>query len=1271
MNTSALVKYPNIVFRRVLPAVIVAVLGIAGSAKAAAIYWDGGTIATNSGLAWGTAANWSTSSSATTPDPSAAPTNTDDVIFSITPSNVVSCNLYLGADQAAKSLTFNSAYPYSAFLNPFVGSPTGIQIFGNAPGSGTATHNLTVGTGGITMNPGANPVVIGQTNITYGNVSIMLAGSQTWVNNSVNKFTLMASNASPATTALTIAGGQTLTFDGTGTFQIGSATTTFTQLGNLSGSGNIVRTGAGGMLGTGAVQLNGTNTSFTGAVTVNSGIFQIGNSNALGNASSLTINGGWLDASGVALGASKFSVPENWNGDFGYFGSGGTLNMGTWPVTLGGTRQLSVASTLTIGGVIGDNSHNYGLIKLGNGTLTLNGASTYSGTTTIGAGTLQLGLAVGGSLPSTAALVFNGSSSLFNDNASGTNSVSQTFASLTFSSGEGVVQNNASATKTNLLTFNSLTRSTGATAGFAINGGVAGATNIINLPNANLGFIDQGTFVESGNSWTANSAAQFYAWVDSKTLSGPFLTGTYKYIRPILWASDAACAVTAPTNSYNNAGVDHLLVMGAAPSGVLTNQTTATFKTLTVSNSSGTANITLASGATLTVNGLIRAGAFQSTPIIISGGNGIQADLNQEFIVRPLGNSDNVVFSTPILQNGVNPFVLCGKVATFDAPNTYTGDTYVNGGTLNLDPSAGSAGGGPGGPGTGWTGFAVDGITGLGISSLHLAAGATLSAQVYYPAGANLDLGSDQLSSIVLNGSWGGTSGVGSPQGTKSTIQAPVGGSIDFNSTHIIMNYDGSPSPVLFTGLNAQLTNQILYFANNRFTINNNSYLPDGAYTLVTNVGWYGGQTNIQPSPSTNSFGTFTVDGTAINPAKAGRTAIVVSGTRVLLTINAPVFSNLSGGNQTITHGAIGSLTLSGKLSDNSGASPVYPAAGEKIYVTIGNITQTTTINDNTGDFSLNFDTSKVQGGINQISYSYLGNPSIPLAATSDSSTYLIVNQVPCNMVLTSSANPAHGQSLFFTATLPADAIGSGNGSGMIFYTNIVGAVSNKLGSAVTVTGSGGTIISASTPKLVFGPVPCNVQITAAWPGDVSYIGSTNTITIVVNADQPPVANSTNYTRSAGVYQLDIPTNSLLSNALDPDGDALTLTVGASTNGVTPIINNGNVVYYNTNNVADKFTYIVNDGLGKTATNFVYVNLDTTSVFGQTSPSIDTTGGAPTLTFAGIPGYSYSVVRATDASFTQNVTTVLTTNTPAGGVFQFTDNNPPTPMAFYRLQWNP
>src|SRR4029077_18849597 len=79
---------------------------------------------------------------------------------------------------------------------------------------------------------------------------------------------------------------------------------------------------------------------------------------------------------------------QAWNADFAFTGTQ-NLNLGTGAVTLGASRTVTVnGSTLTVGGVISGSG--FSLTKAGSGTLTLSGANTYTGGTTLNAGTLNI-----------------------------------------------------------------------------------------------------------------------------------------------------------------------------------------------------------------------------------------------------------------------------------------------------------------------------------------------------------------------------------------------------------------------------------------------------------------------------------------------------------------------------------------------------------------------------------------------------------------------------------------------------------------------------------------------------------------------------------------------------------------------------------------------------------------------------------------------------------------------------------------------------------------
>lgn len=181
--------------------------------------------------------------------------------------------------------------------------------------------------------------------------------------------------------------------------------------------------------------------------------------------------------------------------------------------------------------------------------------------------------------------------------------------------------------------------------------------------------------------------------------------------------------------------------------------------------------------------------------------------------------------------------------------------------------------------------------------------------------------------------------------------------------------------------------------------------------------------------------------------------------------------------------------------------------------------------------------------------------------------------------------------------------------------------------------------------------------------------------------NQPPVAGNLAVTRNPGLgFTLLI--SDLLTNASDPDGDALALLSFSSsnTNGIGNVTTDGTSIFYapGTNgNVTDAFTYTVRDvrayRVGDTvrsATGTVVVNV-APAIPGQVQ-SISMPGSTVQLTFAGSVGYPYAVDRSTNLV---DWVTLLLTNMPPAGLFQFADDfsdlgGPPS-AAFYRLRYAP
>ncbi|MDI1255396.1 MAG: YDG domain-containing protein, partial [Flavobacterium sp.] len=155
----------------------------------------------------------------------------------------------------------------------------------------------------------------------------------------------------------------------------------------ISGSADLMFA-AGASGGAGIVNLNGVNT-YTGATlfnSANSGVVKLGIANALPVATNVTManssgNGGILDLNGF-----NQTVASLTNG----VGGGSIRNNGASDATL----TIDGTTSTTFGLIIADGTTNKtGLGKSGSSTLTLTGANTYTGTTIITNGTLQLGAA--------------------------------------------------------------------------------------------------------------------------------------------------------------------------------------------------------------------------------------------------------------------------------------------------------------------------------------------------------------------------------------------------------------------------------------------------------------------------------------------------------------------------------------------------------------------------------------------------------------------------------------------------------------------------------------------------------------------------------------------------------------------------------------------------------------------------------------------------------------------------------------------------------------
>jgi autotransporter-associated beta strand protein len=368
-------------------------LALAGAAHAATIYWDntGGTA--NS---WNPVANWSTVVGGGT-DPGANPGASDVATFSATPIQ--------GTNQ---TVNFNANDRSVLGLDVL----SGVTANTTLAGGNASTRTLTIGSSGI-ANAGSGTVNIGSTSGGNASVGVIFSGSQSIANNGTGK--IMINNAVTGTSS------PTLTNNGTGTGMV-----EFVYSASINSTvSNIVQDSA-----TSTLALRSNNSaSFAGGIVIKKGTLKIGNNTNLGTgASTLTL--------GNSVGGSDAATLETWdNGDqtFTKAISLASTTTGLLKVSLLDSAGGVPTHTFT-GGVTGNNSltleNNGGDDKLtfstgainntgtlthigtGSGDATINsvigtnvtgvtqnsatskmvltGTNTYSGPTTVQAGTLAL-----------------------------------------------------------------------------------------------------------------------------------------------------------------------------------------------------------------------------------------------------------------------------------------------------------------------------------------------------------------------------------------------------------------------------------------------------------------------------------------------------------------------------------------------------------------------------------------------------------------------------------------------------------------------------------------------------------------------------------------------------------------------------------------------------------------------------------------------------------------------------------------------------------------
>ncbi|MCW1923909.1 autotransporter-associated beta strand repeat-containing protein [Luteolibacter arcticus] len=552
-------------------------------------------------------------------------------------------------------------------------SAVNFTFLNNSPTSvGTLESDVTLAGGG--NNPTANWIfdgvgnwsikgVIG-TGTTSDSISVIkngvgtltLAGANTYKSaTSINAGTLKLSNSLALQSSIYSGGLGSLVFDSTvathaftfGSLNastnlvleddainavaltVGSNTTPATYSGALSGTGSLTKVGSG------TQTLSGTNT-YAGVTTINSGALVFGRTASLYNNTPTS----WTPANiSVASGATLgLGLGDSASGYFdvtaldtlldgSHLGASTTTTGLKTGAILGFDTTNATGGLFTYGSVIADHTGGsvLNLTKLGAGTLTLGGANTYTGTTTVSAGTLQIGSSE--RLADTG--IVNVTGGTFD-----LQGFSETIGQITT-----LTNGTISGTSGNKLILTAAGNTTTAT----------GANTISADLQLNTGTALTRTFsvTNSNETLTISGAASQGAAVGSVTKAGVgtlVLSGTNTYTGPT--------TITAGTLSVGAASN-----LGGAPSDLIFN--------------GGNLQIT---GTTLNnFTSLGHSASFTATKLV-------GLDIN---------NAANVFTVDQVLNQTTGGFTKLGAgTAVLNLANTYTGATTVGAGALNLQSNS-------------------------------------------------------------------------------------------------------------------------------------------------------------------------------------------------------------------------------------------------------------------------------------------------------------------------------------------------------------------------------------------------------------------------------------------------------------------------------------------------------------------------------------------------------------------------------------------------------
>ena len=372
----------------------------------------------------------------------------------------------------------------------------------------------------------------------------------------------------------------------------------------------------GGML---TLFLNGSN-SFTGGLTINDGVVQLGNAGALNSAVPQAVtfapSAGTNAPATLRLAGNSVTVSAL-NTDAGSPGTTFVENANVNPATL----TINQSADNTFAGTMQDGVGGgpFSLVKNGSSTLNLTGDSTYTGTTTINGGTLHLGAnGTTGSISATSGvtgpsgtLIFDRSDDItfaapisggialtkLNSNALTLSGISSSTGATNINGGALIVNGALASTATVNMSSNTTLGGTGngTTTGKLGNVILAATTNVrpgTSIADGNVGKLTLNSLSSSGTDFRLDLTSTTVGDLVAVTNSASFAAGTTSTFTPLFTSVPSAGSYTLLTAGSLSVGSGATLSLNL-PS----NNTRLTFALATTAGANGSVKLNISGAA--------------------------------------------------------------------------------------------------------------------------------------------------------------------------------------------------------------------------------------------------------------------------------------------------------------------------------------------------------------------------------------------------------------------------------------------------------------------------------------------------------------------------------------------------------------------------------------------------------------------------------------------------------------------------------------------------